>query len=44
MFVHIPLMTETTVSYNPGIPTFEGNFVSCVQDDGSRNMSSALVS
>ena len=44
MFLHIPLMTGTTVSYNPGIPAFEGNSVSCVQDDGNRNMSSAVVS
>ena len=44
MFVHIPLMTWTTVSYNPGIPAVKGNSVSCVEDDGSRNLSSALVS
>ena len=41
--VHIPLMTGTAISHNLGISAFEGNFVSCVQAAGSRNMSSALA-
>ena len=29
--VHVPLMTETAVSHNPGIPAFEGNSASCAR-------------
>ena len=39
--VHVPLMIGTEVSHNPGIPTFVGNPVSCVQADASDRMSSA---
>ena len=41
--MHVPLMTRTAVSHNLGILASEGNFVSCVQADGSRNMSSTLA-
>ena len=41
--MHIPLMAGTAVSHNPGILASKGNFVSCVQADGSRNMSLALA-
>ena len=40
--VHVPLMTGTAVSHNFGIPASEGNPTSCVQADGSSNMSSVL--
>ena len=42
VFVHVPLMTGTVVSHNTGIPAFEDNPASCVQADGSSNMSSIL--
>ena len=42
VFVHIPLMTRTTVSHNSGIPASKGNPASCVQADDSSNMSSIL--
>ena len=42
--VHIPLMTRTAMSHNLEILVFEGNFVSCVQADASRNMSLAMAS
>ena len=41
MSVHVPLMIGSEVSHNPGIPTFVGNHVSCVQAGGSDRMSSA---
>ena len=41
--VNVPLMTETGVSHNSGIPASEGNPVSCVQASGNGNMSSALA-
>ena len=44
MSVHVPLMTGTEVSHNSGIPAFEGDPASCVQADGSSNMSSVLSS
>ena len=43
MFVHVPLMTGTVPSQNPGILAFEGNLASYVQADGSGNMSSVLT-
>ena len=43
-YVHVPLMTGTRVSHNPGILVFEDNPVSCVQADDNGNMSSALTS
>ena len=42
MSVHIPLMTGTAVSHNSRILASEGNPSSCVQADGSSNMSSVL--
>ena len=41
--MHVPLMIGTIVSHNLGIPTSRGNFVSCVQVYGSKNMSSDLA-
>ena len=43
MSVHVPLMIDTTVSYNLWIFISKGNSVSYVQADDSRNMSSALA-
>ena len=43
VFVHVPLMTRAAMTHNSRIPTFEGNSVSCVQVNGSRNMSYALA-
>ena len=40
--VNVPLMNGTGVSHNYGIPTFEGNLVSCVQAGGNGNMFHAL--
>ena len=40
--VHVPLMTGTVMSHNPGIPSSEGNPSSYVQADGSNNISSVL--
>ena len=40
--VHVPLMTRTVSSHNPGILASEGNLASYVQVDGSNNMSSVL--
>ena len=37
MSMHVPLMTETVVSHNFGIPAFEGNPISSVQAGGTRN-------
>ena len=42
MSIHIPLMTGTMVSHNSGILASKGNPASCVQADGSSNMSSVL--
>ena len=42
--MHVPLMTETVVSHNFGIPASENNPVSCVQAGGNGNMSSTLAS
>ena len=42
MSVHVLLMIGIAMSHNPGILASKGNFVSCVQADGSINMSSAL--
>ena len=42
--VNVPLMTETVVSRNSGIPASEGNPVSCVQASDNGNTSSALTS
>ena len=42
MSVHVPLMTGIAVPHNSGIPASEGNPASCVQVDGSSNMSSVL--
>ena len=41
MSVHVPLMIETEVSHNPGIPTSVGKPISCVQVGGNDSMSSA---
>ena len=41
--MNVPLMIGTGMSHNFGIPTSKGNPVSCVQDGGNRNMSSALA-
>ena len=41
--MNILLMTGTRVSHNSGIPTFEGNLVSCVQASDNSNMFSALA-
>ena len=41
--MNVPLMTETMVSYNFGIPASEGNPISCVQAGDNSNMFSALV-
>ena len=41
--VQVPLMSETALSQNLGIPASRGNPVSYVQADGNRNMSSALA-
>ena len=38
MFVNVPLMTGTKVSYNSRIPASEGNTVSYVQAGGNGNM------
>ena len=40
--MHVPLMTETVLSHNLGIPAFEGNPASYVQADYSNNMPSVL--
>ena len=39
----VSLMVGTELSQNPGILASEGNPVSCVQADGSNNMSSVLT-
>ena len=41
--VNVPLMTGTGVSHNSGIPTSEGNPVSCVQAGGNGNKFPALA-
>ena len=41
--VHVPLMTETMPSQNPGILASEGNPASYVQADGNGNMSLVLT-
>ena len=41
--VHVPLMTGTVPSQNPGILGFEENLASYVQADGNGNMSSILT-
>ena len=41
--VHASLMTRTVVSYNSGIPAFEGNPVSTVQAGGTGNTLSAMA-
>ena len=43
MSVHVPLMIDTAVSYNLWIFISKRNYVSCVQADDSRNVSSALA-
>ena len=40
MSVHVPQMTGTVVSLDPGIPASEGNPVSNVSASGNGNMSS----
>ena len=41
--VHVPLMTGTMPSKNPGILASKGNPASYVQADGNGNMSSVLT-
>ena len=41
--VHVPLIIGNAMFHNLGILASKENSVSCVQVDGSRNMSSALV-
>ena len=41
VFVHVPLTIGTMVSHNSRVPAFEGNLISCAQDDGNGSMSSA---
>ena len=41
--MHVPLMTGTVSSQNPGILASEGNPASYVHADGSGNMSSVLT-
>ena len=40
VFATIPLMTETMLSHNSGIPASVDNLVSCAQADGNGSMSS----
>ena len=42
MFVLVPLMIETALSRNPGIPTFGDNLASYVRVVGNGNMSPIL--
>ena len=41
--VHVPPMTGTVPSQNPGILAFKGNPTSYVQDYGNGNMSSVQI-
>ena len=43
VFAPVPLMTETALSHNSGIPASEGNPTSYVQAYGSNNKSSVLT-
>ena len=43
MSVHVPLMTGTMPSKNPGIFASEGNPASYVQANGNGNMSLVLI-
>ena len=42
MYVHVPLMIGTEVSYNPRILASIGNPISCIKAGGNDRMSSAL--
>ena len=41
VFAYVLLMIGSEVSHNPGIPTYMGNPISCVQAGGSDSMSFA---